>query len=852
MHPLSPRGKSWLRLATLCLSLAIPVCGVATTRAQASETRTSQRAGHTGKAVPAAASHQHHKQTAQHGHARPAKVRHAKSRHAPRTARSLARSRKLQRAFVASAQLRPMAQQLATNRTPQAYAGVTNYAKSHTGDAAAAAYLALGHAYLLDHRYPEAIESLSRTSKSTAGLEDYADFLTAQAQMQAGKLADAEATLTSFATKHPDSIFVADLPVTIAELSLQQNDPQTALRTLAQHSADPIASHADFKLTLARAQQMSGDTEAAGKTYRQLYLSHPLSPEAQQARTQLLTLGSAAEPLTIAERQHHADALYNSGRYNQAAEDYRALAADPAMGDATLKNRLLAAAMVCDYKLKRATRQEAEALPDTDDDAGARRSYVLMELARDRDDGETQRSIVEQMERRFPVSPWLAEALYSSGNMYMLRKDYPHAIEYYSELAHRFPVICREGVTTPCSNYAPNSHWRAAWLNYRIGRFADAAREFDEQIATYPGGKEIPSALYWRGRVYQLEEHSPEKAAAYYQAVKDSYLHYYYAEQASVRLAELGNVTPTHMPQLDGIHPETIPALTDDVPQDDPHVVKARLLANAGLNEYISPEIQAAEGSSEWGAFAESAIYTSAGENYKAMHVMKRALPFYTSAPIEAIPLAYWRILFPEAYWSTIQTESAKNGLDPYMVASLIRQESEFNPTVVSYANAYGLMQLLPSVGSELAHKEGMHHFDKNELLDPATNIRLGTLYLRQTLDKFGGKPEYAFAAYNAGDSRVADWDASGNFHSMDEFIESIPFGQTRDYVQAILRNELIYRELTGHAVVARAPETTAHPAPAQPGAETHAATTPAEQARPSEPRATSVAAQVEPPAARQ
>ena len=84
---------------------------------------------------------------------------------------------------------------------------------------------------------------------------------------------------------------------------------------------------------------------------------------------------------------------------------------------------------------------------------------------------------------------------------------------------------------------------------------------------------------------------------------------------------------PADAPELDGIQPPTIPALTDAVPEDDPHVVRAKLLANAGLNEYIAPEIQAAEGSDEWGAFAEAEIYHSYGEDAKAMRVMKRALP---------------------------------------------------------------------------------------------------------------------------------------------------------------------------------------------------------------------------------
>jgi soluble lytic murein transglycosylase len=236
--------------------------------------------------------------------------------------------------------------------------------------------------------------------------------------------------------------------------------------------------------------------------------------------------------------------------------------------------------------------------------------------------------------------------------------------------------------------------------------------------------------------------------------------------------------------------------LTDDVPEDDEHVIKARLLANAGLNEYIPAEIQAADGSEEWGAFAEAEIYASDGETFRAMRVLKRALPFYASAPIDAIPMGCWKILFPQPYWSSIEQEAAKNGLDPYMVASLIRQESEFNPAAISPANAFGLMQLLPSVGRSMAKEEGIRRFNEIELLNPETNIRLGTRYLKQTLDKFDGQAPYAFAAYNAGDSRVTDWQAIGKYHGMDEFVESIPFTETREYVQAILRNESIYREL--------------------------------------------------------
>jgi soluble lytic murein transglycosylase len=713
----------------------------------------------------------------------------------PLSAKALARSHSLQRAFVASSQLRPMAQELATMRSPAAYAGVTAYAQSHTGEAASAAYLSLGHAYLNDKKYPDAVTSLHKSAAAGLALSDYADYLAAQANLQSGNLPAAELLLNGFANRHPDSIFVPSIPVLEANLFIQQNDAQTALARLKPHLGEAIATHADFQLAQARAEQMAGQTEAAAKLFRHVFLTFPLSNEAQVAKTQLAVVGAVA-PITPEERRTHADALYRAGRFNEAAEEYRALANDPTLSSPEVRNAVFVAAANCDFKLKRLNKQELDRLPDTQDEAGARRMYLTMELARDKDDGDAQRQIVEQMKTRFGESPWLAEALYSSGNMYLLRKDYSHAIDYYSELAKRFPKSCEPEPTAHCSNYSPSSHWRSAWLNYRLKQYSDAARSMDEQIANYPGGKEIPGALYWRARIYEQQERNPAMAAAYYHAIIRVYQHYYYAAEARQRLSAMGNVTAESVAMLAAMRPETIPELSDDVPEDDPHVVKAKLLANAGLNEYIAPEIQAADGSSEWGSFAEAEIYTSYGETFRAMRVLKRAIPFYTSAPITAMPLTYWHILFPEAYWQQIKTSAAANGLDPYMVASLIRQESEFNPEAVSNKSAYGLMQLLPSVGKSMAKAEGMKHFETSQLLDPNVNIQLGCRYLKQTMDKFGGQPEYVFAAYNAGDARVVDWRSAAGEQSIDEFVESIPFTETRDYVQAILRNEDIYRSI--------------------------------------------------------
>jgi soluble lytic murein transglycosylase len=706
---------------------------------------------------------------------------------AGRAARA-ARTARIKKAFVASTELRPMAQQLATMRTPAAYTGVSNYARKHNGEAAAAAYLALGHAYLVDKRYAEAETNLQLARQAGQELADYADFLGAEANHDAGNEAAAEALLHDFASRYPDSIFNAQAPELEANVLLAMGNAAGAKEVLAAAAGLPAASRAGFQLAEGQVAFAQGQTQEAERIFKHLLLGFPLSSDAQIARAKLTAMG-AESSLSTAELRSLGDAYYNAGHYAEAAEQYRALTHGAGL-DAQARNGFAAAEAACDLKLKRLTKAEAEALAETNDENGARRLYLLMELARERDDLAEQQSLVSRMEASFPRSPWLAEALYSSGNMYLLRREYATAAEYYSTLATRFPD----------SKYAATAHWRAGWLSYRQRNYAVAERLFDEQIRLYPRAGETAAALYWKGRLEETQVHNAAKAAAEYRAVARAYQHFFYAQMARQRLAALGNLQPVAEAQLDSFQPPAVPPLEESFPPDSPHLAKARLLANAGLNDYIAQEITADPDSASWSALAEAQIYASYGENFRAMRALKRALPYAATAPVKSIPLVYWHILFPKAWWDTIQTESEKNNLDPYLVASLIRQESEFNPSAISRANAYGLMQLLPSVGKAMAREEGNKHLETFQLLDPATNIRLGTRYLRKTLDKFGGVTEYALAAYDAGDDRVLDWQAAGPYQGIDEFVESIPFTETREYVEAILRNEETYKAIDEYA----------------------------------------------------
>ncbi len=486
----------------------------------------------------------------------------------PPTARSI----KLTKAFLASEQLRPMAQQLAAASSTAAYAGVLHYAQSHPGEGAAAAYLALGHAYMQDHRYADAIGNFNQAKRSGEALDDYADYLAAQAAIQSGRAGDSYTLLDHFADRYPDSIFAATAPVLLAGAHLQQNDAQGALQVLTPLANSPQSQQVNFRYTMARAYQLAGDTAHAAPIFHDIYASQPFAYEASQSAAQLQSMGV---PLSAAERKTHADALFNAKRYGEAGAEYNAIGRNNPQLSPADRDALILYAAVCDFKLKQLSRRDIEKLPETSDDTAALKLYMLAELSRDEDDRAGHDALIAQLVERYPASRWLEEALYSGGNMYLLKHDAGQAIYHYSMLVKLFPN----------STYAPSAHWRASWMNYRTRNYTEAARLMDEQIERYAGGIEIPAALYWRGRIYEDEEHDFSQAVNYYRKLVDLFPDYYYANLARQRLMVLGAqpVTPP-APALIVVKNGPDPGLTGELPENDTHLIKARMLANAALN----------------------------------------------------------------------------------------------------------------------------------------------------------------------------------------------------------------------------------------------------------------------------
>jgi soluble lytic murein transglycosylase len=228
---------------------------------------------------------------------------------------------------------------------------------------------------------------------------------------------------------------------------------------------------------------------------------------------------------------------------------------------------------------------------------------------------------------------------------------------------------------------------------------------------------------------------------------------------------------------------------------------RARLLASAGLDDLADSELRyGARHDGQPQVLAIELARLAARNNTPdvAIRVVKRYAPGYLSLPVDTATEPLWRLAFPLSFWKPLTTFAQQRGIDPYLLAGLIRQESEFNPKVVSYANAYGLTQVMPATGRELSRKLKIPRYRTNMLFTPEVNLNIGSYYLRMVLDQLQGQVEATLASYNAGKSRVVKWLNWADFREPAEFVESIPFIQTREYVQSVLRNADVYRRLYG------------------------------------------------------
>lgn len=681
------------------------------------------------------------------------------------------------------------------SKTPQArYTALVRFADAHpTGRDGAMALVA---AALVDHaerRHEQAIFRLRKAAPRLPLLADYVAYNLAATQYDLGNFQSAIDALEPVWNSSPPSPLVPDAAILAADSYKDSGRPGDAIRVLREHYESVPQPAADA--LLAECAAASGNLALAAHFYQHVYFNYPNTPESARAAGELKSLeqklGALYPPATAEMMLRRANRLADTRDYKGARAAYADLIPKLAGEEQDLARVRIGVMDYRQYKdLPALTylRGLAVSAPEAD----AERLYYMLECARRLGRESDISNVLDTLRDKHPNSRWRMHALISAANYYLVRNDTARYVPLYSACAESF-------VDDPRAAYC---HWKAAWSAY-IGRQANARSLLREHIVKFPASQQASAALYFLGRMAEADG-DPAQAKAFFREVLKRFPNHFYAVEAEKRMDS---------PAIDKAMPgsETIAFLRSvkwpDAPQaasftptpaTKSRLERARLLQAAGLEDDAERELRFGARSENQPEILAVELARTAGkydEPHRALQLVKSLAPDYMRFGIDDAPGAFWRILFPLPWRSSLERHSHERDLDPFAVAGLIRQESEFNPKAVSPARAYGLTQVMPATGRQML-KMSPRRFRPTILFNPDTNLRLGTTYLKHVLDTYTGRWECALAAYNAGPSRVKEWLTWGDFKERAEFIETIPFSETRSYVMAVLRNAEMYRRI--------------------------------------------------------
>ena len=643
-----------------------------------------------------------------------------------------------------------------------------------TGLAAAVRRLHAGDA-------PAALAALARVG-SRGPLADYVDYYRGVTLLRLGRLQDAEAALASVAARKPQGAVAGLAALARGEIAEASGDHRAAVSLYRAVSADPHLVNEDVLSRLGRAALAAGDRKTAAEAYVRIYYEFALTDAATTAASHLHTLKDQIVRTGYQADLGRAAMLFGARRYAEARAAYQDLRSHVDGDDRELADLRIAES---DYHLKRyaAARDGLQRyLQDASRKAEAQFFYLsaLRELGRHDEYLARTRALVAA----FPDSSWAEDALNALGTHYILAGDDEAAARTFAELYQKFPG----------GRHAERAAWKSGWWSYRRGDYRTAIATFESAAASFPRSNYRPSFLYWAARAHGRLG-ATQQASARYRIVREDYGNSYYGRLAERRVADRGERADSAARAVRAAH-RTISSETPRVPTEE----RIRLLLAHGLYDDALAELRHAQ--RQWGTSPAieatiAWVHHTQGDLRRAITLMRRAYPQSLTADGHELPVEIRQVIFPLVYWDLIRKHAAARDLDPYMIAALVAQESTFQPDARSVANAWGLMQILPSTGRRLAQSLGIRPFSIRTLTTPETNIRLGTLYFSQLSNRFGGA-HFALASYNAGENRVVRWKAERPDIETDEFIDDIPFPETQNYVKRILGTAEDYRLLYG------------------------------------------------------
>lgn len=636
-------------------------------------------------------------------------------------------------------------------------------ARVSTPTGARAAYV-LGHCLAVLRRYEESRAAFLEAARRHETLAARSRLGAARAALAAG---DARGAVDlSRPSAGASAAAAAQLLLLQAEALLRigraRESARAARAVLQGRHPDGVLAAAWW--LLGRASAEAGDLDTARSAYAMAWWGIPDTPRSPDAALRLRGLSAGRDPVPTAQaRAERGLRLVGTSEFG-AAERELALAVQGVLP------RPLAAEAWYQLGLLRlgtpaaaSAFQQAARLPVQRD-----RALFWLGLARVRvGDGAQARAAWERLRREFPDSLWSARAVATLGRLAEGAARWEEADRLYALLIDRYPDSPR----------TDDARWRRAWLRYRHGRREEARALFIRYGAAFPEAPRASAHLYWASRI--SSERDRAAGAALLRETAKRYPLTFYGQRARLRLG-LPQPARASTPRR-ALAPTSFEGTAEE-------------LAALGFDAEALEEMESVSPDPVPTALRRLAaeLYARAGDATKSIGAVE---PLVDAALYGRRQLddGLWRLAYPRAYWPQVFTSSTSHGLDPLLVLAVIREESRFDPRVVSGAGAVGLMQLLPSTARGVLGGP----VDPARLKSSGVNIAAGTAYLARLIQRFQGSVPLALGAYNAGPGgvrRQADLART----DLDRYVEELPYAETREYVQRVLQSYGIYRWLYG------------------------------------------------------
>lgn len=643
---------------------------------------------------------------------------------------------------------------------------------------------------LLAEREPaEAVRFLRIALRDLPLLEDYLRLWIGESLLKTGDALQAAALFDSITEAVPDTLLTSHAAFRSGQAWSQAGQCGKAVDPLVRAvSINPqVQTTPAALLMLADCQIRENRPAEASTTLRQLWVQYPNSPEAHEASARLASgvNGEAWHP-TPEEVYGRALAFFSLALHTEAVQEFqRFLSMAPQHAWCEEAKFRLGMALVRLKRYDQAKEVYQGLIAGSSSGAGEAAVWLARIYLR-QGEGERLLALPTSFPKLTLSGEQRATILMLGGVWLEDQGQYDQAITKYRQVAQSKDALGQH----------LEALWRIGWVYYRRGQYQAALETFQKTVSGKEDPQWSPQALYWMARVQEHLNDSQADASYLRLCRQHPFTYYCQLAQSMGKRSVPISVSNGSLPSLrQWQSAEGKPDLGRHL-----HFLKAYELKILGMDQDAAKELAALteQFARDRAALVElSALLSDVGAYHQALRLTRLYFRDGLERGGEPVPAVLWSAAYPMVYLPMIRAHAGVS-VDPFLAAAIIREESQYDIQALSRVGAIGLMQVMPTTAQAMAKKIGASDVMREDLFDQETNIRFGVKYLEQLLQQFSGNIIHAVAAYNAGPQVVSSWIQKYGEKEPDEFVELIPYRETRQYVKRVLRSYREYSRLAG------------------------------------------------------